>query len=170
MKERTVAPGEHLVQELQWIHGILRQDLATIRELAAQAAGGASAVHITTTIRSLQTQSPLWQLRVNCLQYCQFVHHHHGLESAMLFPALRQADPSLARTVDRLESDHRKVSDLLDTVEAIAGLLGTDQDADARRRLAGALNELGAHLLEHLDFEERSISPTLRSWRRWPWE
>jgi hypothetical protein len=173
----AVTLGETLTFELiedrdglAWVHGMIRQDLRTVRELAARVASGATSAHITTTIRSLRTQGPLWQLRVNCLQYCQFVHHHHGSESAMLFPALRRTDPSLGRTVDRLESDHKKVAVLLDTVEDFAKALGDGQNADTRRRLVDALTDLGTHLLEHLDFEEKSINPTLRKWNKWPWQ
>ncbi|GAA1313723.1 hypothetical protein Psi02_65010 [Planotetraspora silvatica] len=173
MTQRKVspgAPGEHLVRELAWVHGMVRQDLRTVQALAARVASGATSAHITTTIRSLQTRGPLWQLRANCLQYCQFVHQHHGSESAMLFPALRRADPSLGRTVDRLESDHKKVAVLLDTVEDLTKALGDGQNAGTRRRLVDALTDLGTHLLEHLDFEEKSINPTLRKWRKWPWQ
>ena len=162
-------PGEHLVQELLWVHGILRRDLRVIRQLADEVTAGSSGARVNNKIRSLRTQSPLWQLRSNCLRYCSFVHAHHGGEDASLFPALRRADRSLGPTVDRLEADHRKVSDLLDQVQALADLLGSDDGPETRGRLADALRELAKHLLEHLDFEEKSISPTLRRWHRWPW-
>jgi hypothetical protein len=161
-------PGEHLVQELLWVHGILRSDLGTVRRLAGEVLNGKAPQTVRDEIALLKTQSPLWQLRVNCLYYCRFVHMHHNGEDAHIFPALRRSDPSLDPVVDKLESDHRKVSDILDEVEEAANGLVREDTANNRQRLVSVLNLLSEHLLEHLAFEERSISPTLRSWKTWP--
>jgi Hemerythrin HHE cation binding domain len=172
------APGEHLVQELLWVHGMIRRDLEVLGRLAGDVASGTPATDVRATLRALQNQGPLWQLRVNCLRYCHFVHSHHGAESAILFPGLRRANPSLGPTVDRLEADHRTVAVLLDSVEALADDLvregaevgpADDSASRTRHRLVAAIAELGAHLIEHLDFEEESISPTLRQLHSWPW-
>jgi Hemerythrin HHE cation binding domain len=69
---------EGLVGELKWVHAMIRQDLRTVRRLAAEVTAG-----------------PLWQLKVNCLRYCRFVHMHHHAESAFLFPRLRRSNPAL---------------------------------------------------------------------------
>ena len=176
------APGEHLVQELLWVHGMIRRDLDVLGRLASDVASGMPATDVRASLRNLQTQGPLRQLRVNCLRYCHFVHSHHGAESAILFPGLRRVNPSLGPTVDRLEADHRTVAVLLDSVEALADDLVRDRaevapadespDESAggtRQRLVAAIDALGAHLIEHLDFEEESISPTLRQLNAWPW-
>jgi len=129
---------------------------------------GAPAAVVRDTVEELQTRGPLWQLRVNCLQYCSIVHSHHHLESALLFPAIRESDPEkLGEVVDRLESDHVRISGLLDDVEHATRAMTSD-DADVRQRLSGALNELSDHLLEHLAYEEESIGPVLRTWSFWP--
>ena len=161
-------PGDHLVQELLWIHGIIRRDLAVVRALAQDVRDGVDAESIRDEITRLETRSPLWQLRMNCLYYCRLVHAHHTGEDRHIFPALRRSDPALEPVVDRLEADHRKVSEILDEVEAEARALARDDTEAARTRLAAALTLLSEHLLVHLDFEEKSISPTLRTWRTWP--
>jgi iron-sulfur cluster repair protein YtfE (RIC family) len=160
--------GDHLVSELLWVHKVLRADLDTLRTIATDIAAGAAATTVTAAIGELRTRSPLWGLQVNCLRYCRFVHAHHGAEDALLFPRLRASNPALGPTVDRLEADHRKVSDLLDRVEALANELETGDDAH-RSELVTALNELSTHLLAHLDFEEESITPTLRRWTTGLW-
>ena len=63
--------------------------------------------------------------------------------------------------VDKLEADHLQVSVLLDEVEAAAADLTGDDNGEGRARVVVALEALGAALLEHLDFEERSIESTL---------
>jgi hemerythrin-like domain-containing protein len=70
--------------------------------------------------------------------------------------------------VDRLESDHRRVPDLLDTVEDAARRLGALDEGPARYSLVEALEELSDHLLEHLAYEEAALGPVLAAWDHWP--
>jgi hemerythrin superfamily protein len=157
-----------LLAELKWVHGLLRRDLRTCQTLAASVTAGASAAEVRDEIRALKAQGPLFQLRLNCLQYCRIVHGHHGAENAALFPRVRRADPRLNPIVDRLEEDHRKVSDLLDEVEASSLGVGSLADVAERQRLVEALHALSARLLDHLDFEEESLAPVLATWKDWP--
>lgn len=168
LSEDDAAPGERFVQELLWVHGMIRQDLETVRQIAERVLADAPAEAVRVEIASLQTNSPLWKLRVNCLYYCRFVHSHHGLEDWMLFPALRRSNPAIEPVVGKLEADHRRVSDYLDEVEAAADSLVAADTAVARQRVVDALNVLGEHLLAHLAYEEQNISPTLRTWTGWP--
>jgi hypothetical protein len=156
--------GEAFFQELLWVHGMIRQDLETVRELAQRVTDGLPADELDAQIRSLKANGPLWALKVNCLHYCRFVHGHHRLEDVALFPALREAEPDLVPVVDRLEGDHRLVAAQLDELEAAAAALGED----GRERVVDALNELGEHLLAHLELEEESIGPALRRMDRHP--
>jgi hypothetical protein len=160
--------GEAMVTELRWVHDMIRQDLRTIRQLAAAAAAGVAAEEIQAGIRSLAAGGPLWQLKINCLQYCRFVHSHHHAESVMLFPALRRANPSLNPVVDKLEADHASVSGLLDAVESAARELSDGTEPAARDRLTYALQQLSTDLLAHLQYEEDHISDTLRALPAWP--
>jgi hypothetical protein len=152
--------GEAFFEELQWVHGMIRRDLETVRGLAERARE-LPADELAAEVSALRANGPLWALKVNCLHYCRFVHGHHHLEDVALFPALRAADPELTPVVDRLEGDHRRVAAQLDEVEAAVA-------ADDRDRLVPALNALTETLLEHLAFEEESIGPTLRSLDRHP--
>ncbi len=163
--------GEALVEELKWVHDMIRRDLQTVRALAVAVADGLPGAEAAETVRSLEVSGPLWQLKVNCLQYCRFVHMHHHGESALLFPQLRESNPALGPVVDKLESDHAEVSDLLDDVTAAATALAADEEArneaETRKRLSSALADLSAVLLAHLDYEEEQISGTLRTWTSW---
>jgi hypothetical protein len=152
--------GKAIFQELLWVHGAIRRDLATVEELAAEVLAGLPAEEARARVEELKTNGPLWRLKVNCLRYCRFVHSHHNAEDALFFPTLRAANPGLAPVVDKLEADHRAVSDLLDEVEVAAGDL--DGDDASRARLADGLAELAAELLVHLDFEELEAGPTIR--------
>jgi hypothetical protein len=155
------ALGEAFFKELLWVHGMIRQDLETVRALAARVAEGLPADEIAAEVGALKANGPLWALKVNCLHYCRFVHGHHGLEDVALFPALRRAEPDLGPVVDRLEGDHRRVAEQLDELEAAVS--GDDRD-----RVVLALDVLAAHLLAHLELEEESIGPALRRMDRHP--
>src|SRR6266567_1152159 len=144
--------GEAMVAELKWVHDMIRRDLRTVRQMAADATAGRAAGEIRAGIRSLAASGPLWQLKAGCLHYCRFVHSHHHAESVLLFPALRRANPALDPVVDKLEADHASGS----------------EDLAARARLTQALQQLSADLLAHLQYEEDHISDTLRTWPDWP--
>src|SRR5271169_411675 len=77
--------GEAMVAELRWVHDMIRRDLRTVRQMAADAAAGGAAGQIQAGIGSLAASSPLWQLKAGCLHYCRFVHSHHHAESVLLF-------------------------------------------------------------------------------------
>jgi hypothetical protein len=156
------ARGRAMFEELLWVHSFIRRDLIVVEQLAADVADGLPGEAVEDALGELKTAGPLWQLKVNCLRYCRFVHSHHGAEDVLLFPALREVDPSIGPVVDRLESDHAQVSDLLDVVEAAARALTDEGGGDARQRVIDGLQDLHGHLLEHLDFEERHAGPTIR--------
>jgi hypothetical protein len=163
--------GEALIAELRWVHDMIRRDLRTVRQMAAGVTAGLPAEQIRAGIASLAAGGPLWQLKINCMHYCRFVHSHHHAESVMLFPALREANPALNPVVDKLEADHLNVSRLLDEVETAARALGEREDpADPalREQLRAALQALSTDLLAHLEYEEEHISGTLRTWSHWP--
>jgi hypothetical protein len=154
--------GRALYEELLWVHSMIRRDLTTVQRLAVDVAHTMPAHEIAEEIKHLKRDGKLWQLKMGCLRYCRFVHSHHNLEDAAFFPSLRAVNPALNRVVDKLEDDHRKVSDLLDAVEEGADIL-TKIDSEAVRRTIGdTLTVLGERLLAHLDFEELNVGPTMK--------
>ena len=153
------AQGRAMFQELLWVHSAIRRDLKLVEQLAAEVDEGLPGEAVREALDDLKASGPLWQLKVNCLRYCRFVHAHHGAEDRLLFPALRAADASISPIVDRLEADHVRVSDLLDTVEAAARALTEPDGVAARQRVIDGLRELHGHLLEHLDYEELQRRP-----------
>ena len=158
--------GRAPFQELLWVHRVVRSDLETVRRLAGEVVDGLPAEQLNAELDELQTNGPLWQLKVNCLRYCRFVHRHHNAEDVLLFPRLRAGTTTIGPVVDKLEADHRRVSDDLDEVEAAAVQLTNGESATARQRVAEGLNVLAENLLAHLDFEEREAGPTLRRLER----
>ena len=157
-----------LFDELRAVHAMIRRDLAHVTLLAEDAAGGAAPEEIRERVGALKSSSILWQLRLGCLRHCRFVEAHHGLEDRAIFPVIRRVDPGLEPVVDKLESDHRAVAELVHELEAAAAdLEGADDPDAARERVVAALTGLGALLLEHLDYEERSLEGVLGRMESW---
>lgn len=161
LRDMTTPREQSLADQMRWVHDILRRDLGTVQELARRVADGAPPRDLAVGLQALQSRGPLFQLRVNCLSYCQTLGAHHRNEDTMLFPAVRRAAPQLAATVDRLEADHLTVAALLSHISGLANELASHR---ARRDLAGALNELATSLLAHLELEEAALLPLLESW------
>jgi iron-sulfur cluster repair protein YtfE (RIC family) len=155
-------------RQLKLIHQMLRNDLTTCRELAAEVAAGASPDRVADRVAEMRANSPIWTLQVNCLYHCRLVHMHHHGEDRDMFPALRRSNPDLGDVVDRLESDHRAISTLLDNVEALVKELDESSTSTSRDDLVMALRNLATRLLEHLAYEEENIATTMRSWVTWP--
>jgi iron-sulfur cluster repair protein YtfE (RIC family) len=143
------------------VHAAVRGELEQVERLAAEALDGLPAEQLTKQLDELRESSTLWRLRVDCLRYCYFVHSHHNTEDAVFFPELRETNPAINLVIDRLEADHRRVSERLDSVEAAAKALVDDDGEVARRAVADALESLGADLLAHLDYEERNLEATI---------
>jgi hypothetical protein len=138
--------GRALFAELLWVHRVIRRDLEALRKLASGVRSGLAAEDLRSELQQLQTKGPLWRLRGDCLRYCHLVHSHHHAEDVLLFPTLRGMNSSLGPIVGRLEADHRKVSGLLDSVEAAALTLTDDDGFENQTRISG---DLGGAALFH---------------------
>ena len=158
---RETVRGRATYEMLLAVHAEIRRELEQVERLAAQALDGLPAEEVRQKLDDLKRDGMLWRLQVNCLRYCRFVHSHHNAEDGGFFPELRETNPALGSVIDRLEADHRRVSDDLDAVEAAANALAEDESQPARRAVADALQALGENLLAHLDYEERSLEATV---------
>jgi hemerythrin-like domain-containing protein len=166
---QTARP-EGIFRELLYIHAHLRRDLQTVRRLADHVRSGLSAQDVLAQVRDLESNSPLWRLKYGCMYYCRFVHLHHTLEDAALFPLVRKHEPALRGVVDRLEEDHLTVHHITERIAAVADGIMEDESGESRSELVEALTELEKRLLAHLSLEEESLGPLLSTWDRWPVE
>jgi hypothetical protein len=158
--------GDMLVEELAWIHGIIRENLASIQALSDVVVSGAPTEQVQEWLRELSATNIVWTLRSGCLRYCSLVHSHHHGEDSHFFPGLRRLNPALRPVIDKLEADHVAIAQHLDNVDSAARRISNDEAA--RVELAEALAQLSEHLLTHLSYEEENLNPTLRRLQSWP--
>lgn len=160
--------GRVLYGMLLAVHASIRGELVSVERLAAAVVDGLSVDGLNEELEALRSKGTLWQFQISCLRYCRFVHLHHHAEDTDFFGELEETNPAIGPVVERLRAEHRAVSDYLDAVEAAARALTDDDGLDARRAVADALEALEAHLLAHLEYEERSVAATARRLRDLP--
>ncbi|RIV41568.1 LLM class flavin-dependent oxidoreductase [Micromonospora radicis] len=146
------AGAQHLVQ----VHDGLRAELAQIHDLVEQVATGLIDVGTARShINTMTMRQNKWTLGTYCESYCRIVTTHHTIEDQSLFPHLRRADPRLAPVIDRLESEHHAIHDVLEGVDrALVAFVAT---TDGMAELRAAVDLLSDTLLSHLSYEEREL-------------
>ena len=89
---------------------------------------------------------------------CRSSHAHHEGEEEVVFPLLRDALPRGEALLDELAEQHEEAMALLATARQWLAAWPGGGDA-VQLELVGALGSLRAHLVEHLDEEERRGLP-----------
>ena len=148
--------GAHLVE----VHDGLRAELTRLRDIVEQVVAGEEQAHrARNAINELTMRQNNWTLGAYCAQYCRFVTGHHGLEDRSVFPHLRRSDPALTPVLDRLESEHLVIHDVLEQLdEALVGLVS---GASGTTELKRVVDVLSSTLLEHLAYEESELVTAL---------
>lgn len=151
---RTV--GRHLAQ----VHDHLRSELSQIRELLRQVKQGSLDVgRAREALSEMTMRQNNWALGAYCASYCALVAGHHGLEDRAIFPHLREADPGLAPVIDRLETEHMAIHEVMQDVDrALVNLVKSPGDYLEVDEAVDVLTEI---LLSHLRYEEREITEPL---------
>jgi hypothetical protein len=84
--------------------------------------------------------------------------HHHG-EDIHLYPLLEQRVSFEQELVDRMEAQHKEVSDHLDAIEADLTVWSSSADAGVGERIASRIEQMMPTLDIHLAEEEDLILP-----------
>lgn len=129
-------------EAIKVVHDAFRRELALIREEMTAADG--------PTLGA--------QLRVNCLTFCQGLHHHHSGEDMALFPFVEDRHPSAGPALRRLREEHDRIATLV--VDLRRAVSAADTDPAAAR---ADVERLTLDLEAHLTYEEEQLIPLLDS-------
>ena len=155
-------PGAHGSMHLRMIHDHHRQNMAIIDKLIERAAAGTiTPDEATAQAEALPLNENYRRFGALCGQYCQFVHTHHTIEDAHMFPAVSAKTQAWNKVIDRLQAEHEIVHELLvRLIGAINTLAQTNAPTDFAnaRILYETLEKL---LSSHFKYEENSIGPAL---------
>lgn len=150
------------MQRLLDIHAMIRNDIATVRRVVDNVAGDHPDGEAATALRELSVRQPGWSLRRYCAEFCGFIHDHHSVENAVMFPSVLEFAgdrPGVQAAVERLRAEHEQLADYVDDAErAISALPG---DAATKTTAISAINALAGHLEAHLAYEEESLAEAL---------
>jgi hemerythrin-like domain-containing protein len=139
------------------VHAALRRDLARARIVLE------NEQCLTPARRAAVCEHLLWLMH--------FLREHHEGEDTGLYPMVREADPSLAATLDAMDAEHELIHPAMDTLEA--SVRAWQQDPTVTRGVLDAIASLEAVLNPHLEHEEREMMPlvsraiTQRQWHDW---
>jgi hypothetical protein len=151
-------PGRHL----KMIHDHLRENMEVLGRLIERASEGTlSPDQIAEKTADLTMVANFRRFGTLCGQHCQFVHTHHALEDAYIFPALGQQGDAFRKIAERLRAEHVVVHELLlrliERLEALARE-PTRLRFEAAREVYAALERV---LASHLGYEERAMGDAL---------
>jgi hemerythrin-like domain-containing protein len=92
--------------------------------------------------------------------YTGELHHHHGVEDDIAFPALAARVPVFDHHAEELAGDHEHLDRLIGTLGGrLRGLAGTEPWTAAHQEAVALAAELRDHLDQHLDHEDADIVP-----------
>lgn len=155
---RGLAVGRHLVE----VHDHYRQEMLQIRDLLEQVRAGAAAIgDARSEINTMTIRANDWTLGGYCQAQCVSLTQHHSMESGGIFPHLRGSQADLAAVIDRLDSEHRAIHELLEAMDA--ALVHLARNPTDYGPISESVDLLTDTLTSHFAYEERElIAPLAR--------
>ncbi len=153
---RGLAVGQHLID----VHDHYRAELEQVRDLLARVAKGITAAgQARGELNRLTIRANDWTLGGACQMQCVALTEHHGTEDAAIFPHLRQNQHNLRDVLDRLDTEHHAIHDVLEEIDA--ALIHLVQHPADLGPVTEAIDVLTDTLLSHFAYEERELTGPL---------
>ena len=89
------------------------------------------------------------------------LHHHHTAEDELVWPRLRERAELDAWLVERAQTQHEVIGQLLAALDHVLHRLTETADPTSGSELASVLDQVSIALNEHLDEEETAILPVV---------
>jgi alkanesulfonate monooxygenase SsuD/methylene tetrahydromethanopterin reductase-like flavin-dependent oxidoreductase (luciferase family)/hemerythrin-like domain-containing protein len=157
-RQQQAAP-QHLID----VHDGLRSELNQVRDLVGQVRSGHTTVgQARSMINTMTMRQNNWTLGAYCQSYCRVVTTHHTLEDRSIFPHLRRSEPATGAVMDRLQTEHEVIADVLNRLdEALVNIVGSDGTGvpgqEALDQFQYEVDVLTDTMLSHLAYEEREL-------------
>lgn len=149
---RGLAVGQHLID----VHDHYRAELEQVRDLLARVAKGITAAgQARGELNRLTIRANDWALGGACQMQCVALTEHHGTEDAAIFPYLRRSQHNLRDVLDRLDTEHHAIHDVLEEIDA--ALIHLVQHPADLGPVTEAIDLLTDTLLSHFAYEEREL-------------
>jgi hypothetical protein len=153
---RGLSAGQHLID----VHDHYRAELEQVRDLLARVAKGITAVgQARDELNRLTIRANDWTLGGACQMQCVALTEHHSMEDAAIFPHLSQSQPTLRDVLDRLDTEHHAIHDVLEEIDA--ALIHLVQHPADLGPVTEAIDLLTDTLLSHFAYEESELAGPL---------
>jgi hemerythrin-like domain-containing protein len=118
--------------------------------------------------KALEALSPSDAERIAALQeewknYQGALHGHHHVEDTGVFPGIAAEHPTVAKVIEGLGADHKRIDPLLERADAAFAELATKKE-----EALALVRELQEFLTPHLATEEEHVVPFLRGAKSFP--
>jgi Hemerythrin HHE cation binding domain len=161
--KRGLAVGQHLID----VHDKYRAELEQVRDLLARVAKGIIAAgEARGELNRLAIRANDWTLGGVCQMHCVSLAEHHTTEDESIFPHLRSSQHSLGGVLDRLDAEHRAISDIFEEIDA--ALVHLAQHPADLSPVSDAIDLLTDTLLSHFAYEERELVGPLARYGFYP--
>lgn len=128
------------------IHDSLRRDLERLRHTASEPVPG-------------RERREAVARRVDWL--VDFLHLHHAGEDEAIWPRALRKQPGLASLAQEMDAEHEALESAASRLRQAAAVYAAEGSPASRSTLAGAVDEVRAACLPHLEHEERVAVPQL---------
>ncbi|MDP9819250.1 hemerythrin domain-containing protein [Spirilliplanes yamanashiensis] len=147
--QAAVAPGPNDLTTMYAMHHAFRRDLAAFAGAAQRTPAADTATWVA--------------LRERWARFSTYLHHHHTIEDAHLWPLLlARVDAADRAVLAAMAAEHGEIDPLLDACAAGIATLAAGPDEDARAGLEIRLVAARQRLGEHLAHEERDALPLIQ--------
>jgi iron-sulfur cluster repair protein YtfE (RIC family) len=160
-KIETITPAQRRQgRRLALYHKMHRQQLSEVSNYMA---------HVETEIAQIAAKISDLHMRNNykmfgnlCGQECQMLTFHHDAEQSHVFPILHeQGSDGLKRVVERLIAEHVVVHELIEELEAAAGVALKLPNAETFSNLKEIFKVLDRTVRSHFGYEEAELEEAL---------
>jgi iron-sulfur cluster repair protein YtfE (RIC family) len=158
-----LAVGSHLVD----VHDHYRAELAEVRTVLTKVREGTTSIgQARAGLNATALRANDWTLAGVCQAECRSLTQHHEMETQAVFPHLRRSHRSLEAVIDRLNTEHRAIHELLEEIDA--ALVELARRPGDYHRIGQAIDLLTDTLLSHFAYEERELIGPLAQYGFFP--
>lgn len=141
----TTAEAPADIRDMRIVHSALRRDLERTR--------------IVLSDPALVTDDRRRAIGAHLVWLMHTLHRHHTGEDEHVWPEIRRREPSAGPLLDEMDTDHRRIAELIREIEQVAVSFGAG--AVQVSEVLDALARLEEAVLPHLAREEQEVMPVV---------
>ena len=149
-------------RRLAQFHAMHLRELARVHRAMEQVfVGNGTGEQLLTTITSMQMVSNMRLFGNLCGAACEILTGHHSIEDHYVFPRLKGHSAALDKVVERLQSEHLTIHELIVRLETAARELVNTPGSASAGTLRDAFRRLETFVISHFGYEQTELEEAL---------